>query len=93
MKTYTVPLKVFVAYHLEADRFIRFTLPDNQGSFCLELGHTLVPKEGNLVAKIKGEELRFSPDQPVNYPGRYLKTIWDYWKRHGKRIYENWITK
>ncbi|WP_319228442.1 hypothetical protein [Draconibacterium orientale] len=92
MKQYTIPLKVLIAYNLEVDTCIRFVLPDDQARYTVELDNDLGVKNKMIVASCNGREYFFHPDQPVTYPGRYLRQVWKDWKDHGREAFEEWFS-
>ena len=93
MKTYTVPLKLLIAHCLGADfKVLNFQLARGKAIYKIDLTGDCI--ENNKIKAIHNDKTYlFRYDTNVQYIGRYMRMIWDFWNFGGADDFNKWILK
>ncbi|SOS48424.1 hypothetical protein [Tenacibaculum dicentrarchi] len=91
MKTYSIPLKVFIANSFNTGTCIYFKLPKGKATYSVELDHDLGVKSGKIIGSLNGVKYLFPIDKSVSCSGQFLREAWNYWKKRGSVDFEKWF--
>lgn len=91
MKNYTIPLKLLISEYISAElQYLNFQLSTGKAKYTIDLNSDCI-KNNMILAHCNGNIYQFSYDTKIQYIGRYMRFIWDFWKFNGKTIFEDWI--